>query len=192
MSKLKLLEVQRLLKELQFVESDYLFQSEILKQSEHQFLTSVHSILDTYPDLKIIWDERSRRDQTLKSDVSLIDDTEIITKPVIEPEVKKIYRDIVKTTHPDRIKNPKLNELYLEATVAYESNDIVNLIRVCNDLMIDVEWRDDVLKKVEERISLIKQQIHFLESTYTFKWLKSHDDNDRNKIVLKFIENTLK
>lgn len=192
MSKLKLLEVQRLLKELQFVESDYLFQSEILKQSEHQFLTSVHSILDTYPDLKIIWDERSRRDQTLKSDVSLIDDTEIITKPAIEPEVKKIYRDIVKTTHPDRIKNPKLNELYLEATAAYESNDIVNLIRVCNDLMIDVEWRDDVLKKVEERISLIKQQIHFLESTYTFKWLKSHDDNDRNKIVLKFIENTLK
>ena len=113
MSKLKLLEVQRLLKELQFVESDYLFQSEILKQSEHQFLTSVHSILDTYPDLKIIWDERSRRDQTLKSDVSLIDDTEIITKPAIEPEVKKIYRDILKTTHPDRIKNPKINELYL-------------------------------------------------------------------------------
>lgn len=192
MSRLKLLEFQRLLKELQFVESDYLFQSEILKQSESQFFTSVSIILEKYPDLKNLWEDKI----TKSSDTPNVDNISKIEpenlKPVIEPEVKKIYRDIVKHTHPDRIKNPKLNELYLEATAAYEVNDVVNLFKVCNDLMIDVEWSEEVLTKIEDRIKTLKNQIHFLESTFTFKWLKSSDESEKNNILLRFIENTIK
>jgi len=38
MNHLKYLEFQRLMKELQFVESDYMYQSEILKLSDSEFL----------------------------------------------------------------------------------------------------------------------------------------------------------
>ena len=34
-------------------------------------------------------------------------------------------------------------------------------------------------------------QISFLESTYTFKWLKSNNDDEKLKIILSFIENKL-
>lgn len=194
MSRLKSLEFQRKLKELQFVESDYLFQSEILKQSESEFFNSVHTILEGNSDLKMIWEDKMLKQQSSSNKDEILS-TEIITeniKPVIEPEVKKIYRDIVKNTHPDRIKNPKLNELYLEATAAYEVNDIVNLFKVCNDLMIDVDWSEDILTKIEERIQTFKAQINFLESTFTFRWLKSSDDGEKNQIVLRFIENTIR
>ena len=194
MSRLKSLEFQRKLKELQFVESDYLFQSEILKQSESEFFNSVHTILEGNSDLKMIWEDKMLKQQSSSNKDEILS-TEIITeniKPVIEPEVKKIYRDIVKNTHPDRIKNPKLNELYLEATAAYEVNDIVNLFKVCNDLMIDVDWTEDILTKIEERIQTFKAQINFLESTFTFRWLKSSDDGEKNQIVLRFIENTIR
>jgi hypothetical protein len=195
MSRLKLLEFQRLLKELQFVESDYLFQSEILKQAESQFFNSVTIILEKYPDLKNLWDDKITKSSDTSNVENITKISEIQTenlKPVIEPEVKKLYRDIVKHTHPDRIKNPKLNELYLEATAAYEINDVVNLFKVCNDLMIEVEWSEEVLSKVEERINTLKNQIHFLESTFTFKWLKSSDDYEKNNILLRFIENTIR
>ena len=193
MSKLKSLEFQSKLKELQFVESDYLFQSEILKQSESEFFNSVQTILEANPDLKTVWEDRMlKQNSSTQDEVVTADLNTINVKPVIEPEVKRIYRDIVKTTHPDRIKNSKLNELYLEATAAYEINDIVSLFKVCSDLMIHFDWSDDILSKVEERIQTLKGQIHFLESTFTFRWLKSSDEGEKNRIVLRFIENSIK
>ena len=54
MASLKFLELQRLLKELQFVESDYLYQSELIRQTDKLFLQSVNNLLDKFPELKQI------------------------------------------------------------------------------------------------------------------------------------------
>lgn len=194
MGNLKYLELQRLIKELQFVESDYIYQSEIINQSEFLFTESVNKILDEYPDLKNIWNEKVKTNNILleKSNIdNQLVDVEVIESIDISPNVKKIYREIVKNTHPDMVKNQKLNELYLEATSAYELNDIVTLYKVGNELMIDFPWDDDEVQKIKFKINQYKNQIEFLESTYTFKWLKS-DDSDKNKIILKFIENRIK
>ena len=194
MYNLKYLEFQRLIKELQFVESDYLYQSEIINQSDKIFLDSVNNVLDEYPDLKTIWEEK--QSVFYENEPLIVEDinTEIeqsIQKTKHSSEIKKIYREIVKSTHPDKIKSTKLNELYLEATNAYESDDLITLYRVCSELMIDFDWSDDEILKVKERVEKYKNQINFLESTYTFKWLKS-DENDKLKIILKFIENKIK
>jgi len=196
MANLKYLEFQRLIKELQFVETDYLYQSEIINQTDKLFLDSVNVVLDKYPDLKNIWTEKQFSEESSKNDDSIIDveiNAEIVpTKPKHSSEIKKIYREIVKSTHPDKIKNSKLNELYLEATGAYESNDLITLYKVCSDLMIDFEWSDDEIMRIKERVEKYRNQINFLESTYTFKWLKSDDDDEKLKIILKFIENKIK
>jgi hypothetical protein len=195
MANLKYLEFQRLIKELQFVESDYLYQSEIIKQSDKIFLESVNDILEKYPDLNKIWqDKKIKETDILNQDIKdVVVEEDIIEpdKPTQNKDIKKIYREIVKSTHPDKIKSSKLNELYLEATQAYETSDVVTLYKVCLDLMIDFDWSDDEISKIKERIDLYRNQIIFLESTYTFKWLKSNDD-DRIQIVLKFIQNKIR
>jgi hypothetical protein len=195
MANLKYLEFQRLIKELQFVESDYSYQSEIIKQSDKIFLESVNDILEKYPDLNKIWqDKKIKETDILNQDIKdVVVEEDIIEpdKPTQNKDIKKIYREIVKSTHPDKIKSSKLNELYLEATQAYETSDVVTLYKVCLDLMIDFDWSDDEISKIKERIDLYKNQIIFLESTYTFKWLKSNDD-DRIQLVLKFIQNKIR
>jgi hypothetical protein len=194
MANLKYLELQRLIKELQFVESDYIYQSEIINQSEILFTESVNKILDEYPDLKNIWNEKVNTNNNVidNSDIRIhLEDVEVIESIDTSINIKKIYREIVKNTHPDVVRNQKLNELYLEATSAYETNDVVTLYKVCSDLMIDFPWDDSEIQKIKLKIEQYKNQIVFLESTYTFKWLKS-DDVDKNKIVLKFIENRIK
>ena len=195
MSRLKSLEFQRLIKELQFIESDYLYQSEIIRESNNVFLDSVETILDTYPELRSIYKDRISNTFINSSKIEPnIDDIELdvlIIKPTIDSDVKKIYRKIVKSTHPDKIKNPKLNELYLEATSAYETNDLVTLYKVSSELMIEFEWSESILEQVKDKILNYKSQISFLESTYTFKWLKSNNDDEKLKIILSFIENKL-
>jgi hypothetical protein len=194
MSSLKILEFQRLFKELQFVESDYNYQSEILKQYESKFFESVNCVLQDHPELKKIWTEQLTKQEEIKINQE-IGKVEIESSPkklVPDVQVKRIYREVAKHTHPDRIKNLKLNELYLEATAAYEVNDIVNLFKVCNELNIEVDWSDDIFSKIRDRINLFKNRILFLESTFTFKWLKTSNEDEKNRIVLNFIENKIR
>jgi len=192
MNSIKYLEFQRLLRELQFVESDYLYQSEVLKLSDSEFLKNVDVILNQFPELKEIYNRR--QDEIFKS---------IITKPSIESfeetqkllpestEVKKLYRDIVKTTHPDKIKNHKLNELYLEATQAYENNDLITLYKVCSELNIEFDLPDNYVDELGSKIQSLKRQISFLESTFTFKWIKSTTQDDKNRVVIEFIRSKI-
>jgi uncharacterized pyridoxamine 5'-phosphate oxidase family protein len=192
MNSIKYLEFQRLLRELQFVESDYLYQSEVLKLSDSEFLKNVDVILNQFPELKEIYNRR--QDEIFKS---------IITKPSIESfeetqkllpestEVKKLYRDIVKTSHPDKIKNHKLNELYLEATQAYENNDLITLYKVCSELNIDFDLPDNYVDELGSKIQSLKRQISFLESTFTFKWIKSTTQDDKNRVVIEFIRSKI-
>ncbi len=190
MVNLKFLELQRLIKELQFVESDYIYQSEIIKQSDEKFLENVDSILNKFPNLKIIWDEKQDQKYEFVSQNSnnSIDDNDLSH----DSKFKKAYREIVKNTHPDKVKNSKLNDTYLEATSAYESGDLITIYRICLDLNIKIDLTDEEIDKIKNKINVFKNRIKFLESTYTYRWLKSIDIEDKNKVILSFIENKIK
>lgn len=193
MNHLKYLEFQRLMKELQFVESDYQYQSEIMRISDIEFFKSVEIILNQFPQLKDIYNQK--QDEHLHKIISQsISDkfTEIkVPNEKIElPEAKKLYRDIAKATHPDKIKNDKLNNLYLEATEAYEQNDIVTLYKVCSELNLEFELPDNFINQVKNKINSYKQQTSYFENTYTYKWLKS-EEVGKNKIVIEFIRSKI-
>jgi len=193
MNHLKYLEFQRLMKELQFVESDYQYQSEILKLSDSEFLKNVDTVLNQFPELKEIYNRRQAeiyKNVVIEPRIDSIQEVEV--SPVTEDlEAKKLYRDIVKTTHPDKIKNHKLNELYLEATDAYEKNDIITLYKVCSELNLDFELPSDYVEKLNTKINSLKQQISFLETTFTFKWIKSSSQHDKNRVVVEFIRSQI-
>lgn len=193
MNHLKYLEFQRLMKELQFVESDYQYQSEILKLSDSEFLKNVDTVLNQFPELKEIYNRRQAeiyKNVVIEPRIDSIQEVEV--SPVTEDlEAKKLYRDIVKTTHPDKIKNHKLNELYLEATDAYEKNDIITLYKVCSELNLDFELLSEYVEKLNTKINSLTQQISVLETTFTFKWIKSSSQHDKNRVVVEFIRSQI-
>jgi archaellum component FlaC len=192
MNYLKYLEFNRLMRELQFVESDFEYQSEIIKLSDDQFLRSVNDFLVDYPELDDIYSKKRNtfNEKLLEDSFVNKEDIEDIVKEKI-PEAKKLYRTIVKSTHPDKVNNIRLNDLYKEATRAYEENDIITLYKVSNELNIEFEFSDDIIIDIRERIDMLKSKTKMLESTYTFKWIKS-DDDERNKIILEFIKSKIK
>ena len=160
MGKLNLLKVNKLLKELDYIESDFEYRNEIIKDADSEFINSINSFLEEHPDLKEIYDknitdkinesikkqqedfdledgdseEDSEEDSEDLSDEDLEDSEEEIENKKNISQLKKLYREIVKLTHPDKIKNKKLNDFYIKATEFYNDNNKIGLYKICNEL----------------------------------------------------------
>jgi hypothetical protein len=182
-SDLKYLEIQRLIRELQFLESDYKYQSEIVKIHEGTFLQSIGNLMDKFPDLKPLLDRKEIID--LSENIPISEESNNI---VPDQKIKNIYRNIVKITHPDKVSNQRLNDLYLEATDSYESGDFLSLYKVSIDLKIDFDWGDEEISKIRQKIEEYRNQILLLKSTYTYRWILSED---KNEIILDYIKSNL-
>lgn len=218
MDKLKVLQTKKLLKELDFVEIEYEYTSEVVSEADTSFMKSLNSILDKYPDLKDrynkkldetieknIKENRKEKKDIEESDIDSVEENEEIEneentknddidnlKNKQSKKVKKLYREIVKLTHPDRVKNKELNDLYIEATSHYDNNDKIGIYKVCNDLKIDYDIDEEDEDFINLKIKEYKRKISFLESTFTWAWFKTDENDKKEEIILNFIKNKIR
>ena len=209
----------KLMKELDYIESEFEYKNEIILDADANFLKTVNAYLNTNPELKKIFDEKvnkkieemiekKKTEENVQPESELAnDESDLATKlhdeqqdqkeEIVQNEenptdfrnekLKKLYREIAKLTHPDKIKNNKLNTLYLKATNYYDENNIIGIYAICNELAIDYEIDDDDISFIFQRIGNIKQRISFLESTYTWKWQHCEDPKEKENIIMKYI-----
>lgn len=224
MNKVKLLEVKKLLKELEFIESDFEYRNEIISEADSQFINSIDEFLQNHPVLKEIYDNKitekinqsiqkkqenfgqkekvseEKSEQTnccVEEDDSKnetnepenIEENETkVDGPKHLPQIKKLYREIVKLTHPDKIKNSNLNDLYLKATSYYDVNNKIGIFAVCNELSIQYEIEPEDIQLIYSEIQKYQQKIKFIESTYTWQWYNCEDAERKDQILLNFIK----
>ena len=193
MHNIKKLEIKKLFKELDFLESDYEYRNEVINAVDSNFIEEVYSILERNPELKTIYDEKYEVETVSESFEENIIDVieEVIEKIKHSTKIKKLYRDIVKITHPDKVNNTNLNDAYIKATEYYKINDELNIYKICSKLDIDYDIEEVDNKEINKRIDSIKNRINFLENTFTYQWYIS-DERNKITILLKFIENKLK
>ena len=192
MSNLKKLEIKRLLNELSYIESDFDYKSEIIYEADNSFINCVNEFLDEHIEIKEVFDKRinSRIDNIIKLK---IESPEVLIKKTKENlKLKKIYRDIAKKTHPDKIVDKRLNDFYIKASESYEINDPITMYSICNQLNIEYIIDESDTQFIKEKIEDIKKRISFMELTYTFKWYNSDDENERNKIIVNYIKEQIK
>lgn len=221
MSKIKRLETKKLLRELEFIESDYDYKNEVISEADGDFLNSVNAFLISHPELKEMFDKKinDKIDQMIKkkedeartmvdkdeaernedgglgeeseskeeNDINISEQDVQDIEDVRSPKLKKLYREIVKLTHPDKVKNSKLNDLYIKGTGFYDKNDLAGLYSICDELNIEYEVDEEDNVLISTKISTLKQRIGFMESTYTWKWHFSKDDSEKNNIILAYI-----
>ena len=208
MSKLKSLEVRKLLKELDFIESDFNYKNEIVFEADSNFIKSVNDLLEKHPMLKdIINKKNSKRVDLVFSDIikeALDKDDEILEEEELvedfineevvseinpkEVKMKKLYRDIAKLTHPDKIVSEKLNDLYLKSTKFYKNSDITGIYYICDELGITYEIDDKDNEMISNKINNLKSRISFMESTLTWRWFHSESEKEKEQIVLSYIK----
>ncbi len=193
MHNIKKLEIKKLFKELDFLESDYEYRNEVINAVDSNFIEEVYSILERNPELKTIYDEKYEVETVSEADDVIIhsEEQQIIDRIESSPKIRKLYREIVKITHPDKVKNTSFNDTYIKATEYYKINDELNIYKICSKLDIDYDIEEVDNKEINKRIDSIKNRINFLENTFTYQWYIS-GERDKQNILLKFIENKLK
>ena len=208
MSKLKRLEVKKLLKELDFIESDFNYKNEIVFEADSEFIKSVNDLLEKHPMLKEVIDKKNNKrvesvfsdiiKEALDKDNEVLEEEELVEEFIneevvieIDPrevKMKKLYRDIAKLTHPDKIVSEKLNDLYLKSTKFYKNSDITGIYYICDELGITYEIDDEDNEMIINKINSLKNRISFMESTLTWRWYHSENEKEKEQIVLSYIK----
>lgn len=211
MNKVKILEVKKLLKELEFIKSDFEYRNEIISEADSIFINSINKFLENHEELKEIYDNKitEKINQSIKkkkqSDEEIItieddtintenesQDTSSDEEKVEDKEsisvIKKLYREVVKITHPDKVKNKNLNDIYLKATKCYDENNKIGIYSICDELNINYDISEDDIVLISNDIIKIQEKISFIESTYTWQWYNCKDEVLKNQILINYIK----
>ena len=195
MSKLTQLEVKKLIKELEYLRIDLDYKTEIVQEADGGFMREVSDFLEQQPELKVEYDKtmdaRIQKAVQQSTEQNVDQNTENIegeTKTIDEnPALKKIYREIVKITHPDKTTDSRLNDIYVRAGISYNGNEAIELYSICDQLGIKYDVAEKEIEMMRIRISEIKDRIGMLESTNTWVWYHCEDQRIKDEIILRYV-----
>jgi len=178
------LKITKIIQEYTFLKSDEDYKKELININQTEFL-------------KIINEEISKIDS---SQIKQPNNEINLDKPKPEPKLKnefishndkvkmkKVYRDIVKLTHPDRVEDKELNDIYLSATMAYDQYDLFELYFIANSLKINFKLTLDEARILNELIEIKKEDITKLENSFVWLWINSSDESKMD-VVNSFIK----
>jgi len=201
MEKIESLKIKKLMKELDYIQSDFEWKNELVSESDYSFMYSINKFLEQNPEIKYLYDKKitEKLENSIKNKIEVEENKEnnleefknediIENSKNISPKIKRLYREIVKLTHPDRVKKKKLNDLYIQSTDYYNSNDKIGIYKICSELDIEFEIEEDDEFFISDKIENLKKRINFLESTFTWKWYNCQDEVQKDQIIIDFIK----
>ena len=114
-----------------------------------------------------------------------------IVEKIVDEKLRKIYRNIAKKTHPDKISDTRLNDIYIMASKMYDTNDVMGIYTICDQLGIPYELSIEDSEKLKSQISMMKERVGFMESTFTWKWYHTEDESERSRILVEYIKSKI-
>jgi len=204
MKKLHQLEARKLLKELDYVKSDYEYKNEIVFEADNSFMRSLNDFLERNVVLKEMFEKKTNRridelirELPFKSTESVLDpvleecDKAAIAESKVDERIKSIYRSIVKKTHPDKILDARLNDLYITASSMYESRDLMGIYSICDQLGISYDLSSEDIDSLKSQIAQAKEGIVFMESTFSWKWHHAEDEGEKSRLLVEYIKSKI-
>jgi hypothetical protein len=180
------LQINKLIQEYSFLKSDEELKKELINTKQKDFLELVNGKLDELNPQDSDHEPKTKQEPKSKKIEPKIDISGISENTKVR--IKKIYRNIVKVTHPDKVDSEELRELYMEATEAYEAYNIFELCLISKKLNIKVKLSLEETKTLNELIESKKDEIKKIESSFIWLWLIAPNENDKNELVDRFIE----
>lgn len=199
--KISKLNIDRTIKEYDYLKSEYDYIVIISDEADKDFMSVINSYLEKKPALKEIYESKEKKiidDNFNKIKNKVFESRNDELEENIELPKKKsnksktLYRQIVKETHPDKVNDDRLNEFYIKATDSYNNDDAASLYAICSELGIAFGVNEDDLVFFNENINRIKGEINLLKQTYAYEWSQAVTEDDKNKILLKFVKFKIK
>lgn len=140
--------------------------------------------------------DNNEDNETLNENYTPIENLEITKKDIfLNENTKKIYREIVLITHPDKLEdNDKRNEYlnyYRDATDAKNKNNISLLLIIADELNINCEeyLNDENIINIKDNINIIKSQLLHIEQMNIWKWYHTENEKLKDILLKNFVKN---
>jgi Rieske Fe-S protein len=182
---LESLEMKFLFKKLDYLSTEIEYKEEVLHLQEKKFFEMVEKVLNENTELKELYLKRTNKVVSKSESISKDKEDE---EDSVDENVKNVYRKIAKITHPDVVDDPRINELYIKAKEKYQDNDIFALYKICNDLGIEYELKQEDKELLKNSIKDYEERIKFIEKSYTWSWFKGNE-KVKNKLIIEYIKN---
>lgn len=115
---------------------------------------------------------------------------EILFLEADEEKIKKLFRDIVQNTHPDKVNSDALNILYNKAVEANKKKDLLTIYSICDELGIEFNLKQREIDAIKSRLKEIKIQQTGFERGHLWAWCTNdEDENKRRDIIQHFLLN---
>jgi hypothetical protein len=197
------LKLQKSYREFNYLESEYDYRQDIISKLDGEFMNSVTQVLDSDPELKEAYSSKQEFIRQLneltksikEQTASLANDDEKPKKELTQEEkedarlakMKLLYRKIAKSAHPDRTMDEDKIQTYMDATIAYDDHDILNLYRYCDKLNIEYQLDEEDVRQLEDRITLLKTEVETLERSWVWQWFQA-EDSAKDEVIVNFVK----
>ena len=177
--KLKQLEIKKLLSEYDYLNIDGEIKQEIIDKYKPVFME----------DLSKYGDSDNKKEEepiTENQHVEKVVEKLIIDEDLSEDtkkKMKKMFREIMKKTHPDKVKSEDLVDIYIKSKEAYKTNDLLGLSHNANKLNIEINLDDVEIKILKDLMIQKKEKLVSIESSWLWLWYNSDTDEKRSKVV---------
>ena len=99
----------------------------------------------------------------------------------IPSELKKLYRSIAQLTHPDKVQDERLNDIFRQAAEAMTDENWMLLVELAAELHIDIEFlSDETCEIIEKSIVHNQNKIAGIKNSFSYIWSKQKDGNSKD------------
>ena len=188
-NRLKQLEIKKLLTEYDYLNIDGEIKQEIIDKYKPVFMED----LKEYDD--------PNKEKKVEENVGEPMNTEKVVEKLIKDEdlsdhtkkrMKKMFRDVMKKTHPDKVKSEELVGIYIKSKEAYELNDLLSLSHYANKLNIEVRLNVVEIRILKGLLLKKKESLEVIESSWLWLWYNSKTKEGKKKVVELYYEKHIK
>jgi hypothetical protein len=86
------------------------------------------------------------------------------------PIVKKLFKQIALLCHPDKVKNEKLNRLFIHARSSHDRNDVLTLLFILSKCGSVAHLEHDEIAMIKTELEERQKEIQKKKDTVCYKW----------------------
>ena len=176
--KLKQLEIKKLLTEYDYLIIDEEMKQEIIDEYKPGFMEGLGK--ETSEEEKE--EQQKSQESTEKKELEKLIKDEDLSEDT-KKRMKKMFREIMKKTHPDKVKSEELIDIYIKSKEAYDTNNLLELSYNASKLNISIDLSVLEIEILKDLIKQKRESLETIEKSWLWMWYKAGTETEKDNVI---------
>ena len=179
--KLKQLEIKKLLTEYDYLIIDEEMKQEIIDEYKPEFMENLGEKFNEQDKQDNEKEQEPQKQPEKKEVEKSIKDEDLSDET--KKRMKKMFREIMKKTHPDKVKSEELIEIYIKSKEAYDANNLLELSYNASKLNISIDLSELEIEILKDLIKHKRESLETIEKSWLWMWYKAGTETEKDNVI---------